>query len=182
MSALWLGMLAAQKKIEHVTKDSKNPHLKNTYASLNATIDAVKQIYNDEGIVISQHVVPAMGDYVTVMTTFTHAETGEQTRDQLPVPIKHKFNKEGVDLGPDAQELGSAISYGRRYGLQAMTFNGAEDDDGNSAASIGPVPAAVRSAVPVSGPAENDKGDITNKAMTHEELKKKLGQVGFKSA
>lgn len=132
---LWKAMLEAQKEIEHVTKDSKNPHLKNTYASLKATIDAVKSVYNKHGLVVTQHVLPGAPGWVTVMTEITHAESGESTRDQLPVPIKHKF-KDGADLGPDAQELGSAISYGRRYGLQAMSFMASEDDDGNSAAGL----------------------------------------------
>lgn len=145
---LWKAMLEAQKEIEHVTKDSKNPHLKNTYASLKATIDAVKSVYNKHGLVVTQHVLPGAPGWVTVMTEITHAESGESTRDQLPVPIKHKF-KDGADLGPDAQELGSAISYGRRYGLQAMSFMASEDDDGNTAAGVTAVRAEPARSEPV---------------------------------
>lgn len=129
---LWKAMLEAQKKIKHAIKDSKNPHLKNKYASLNAVLDEVKPILNDNGLVLTQHVVNGPAGHVVVMTRITHAESGAFTQDQLPVPVKHKF-KDGVDLGPDAQELGSAITYGRRYGLLAMCAIASEDDDGELA-------------------------------------------------
>ena len=49
-----------------------------------------------------------------------------QRRTALPI-TKH-----------DAQGIGSAISYGKRYGLQAIVGIPSEDDDGNNAAKNAP--------------------------------------------
>lgn len=132
--SLWKNMLEAQKEIKHAIKDSKNPHLKNRYASLNAVLDEVKPIFNKNGLVLTQHVRAVTPEVkaICVCTRITDAETGEFTDDQCVVPVKSKF-KDGNDLGPDAQELGSAITYGRRYGLLAMCAIASEDDDGELA-------------------------------------------------
>jgi len=42
----------------------------------------------------------------------------------VPIPVGAK---------PNAHALGSALTYGRRYGLSAVTGCPAEDDDGNTA-------------------------------------------------
>lgn len=167
MSALWKAMLDAQKEIKHAIKDSKNPHLKNTYASLSSVLDTVKPILNAHGLVLSQK-VSGGPSCVIVHTQVVHAESGEETIDALPVPVKHKF-KDGVDLGPDAQELGSAITYGRRYGLLAMCAIASEDDDGEAA--VGRPEKDVGQQAP-SKPADPAKAA---------EVEKKLGAaLGFK--
>ena len=164
-------MLEAQKEIKHAVKDSKNPHMRNTYASLNAVIDEVKPVLNKHGLVLTQlvHMISDMPGYVAVSTKVVHAESGEFEKDQVFVPVKHKFNKEGVDLGPDAQELGSAITYGRRYGLQALCAIASEDDDGNSAAGV---------AAPVSSPAAQTPAE--NKDQNKEVINKLDKVIGWK--
>ena len=46
----------AQKKINHATKDSKNPHFKNDYASLESVIDSTKASLLEQGISVIQSV------------------------------------------------------------------------------------------------------------------------------
>lgn len=114
-------LLKAQKGIKAALKDSTNPHFKSKYADLSSVIDAVKAPLNDCGILFTQG-VSGEGSAVTVETRLIHT-SGEWLASALTVPL--------VKL--DAQGVGSAITYGRRYGLQALCGVPAEDDDGNAA-------------------------------------------------
>lgn len=110
--------LKAQKAMDAVTKDAKNPFFKSNYASLNAVMDVCKAPLNDNGILVMQ---PVNGEYVE--TVLIH-ESGEWFACQTALVVA-KQN--------DPQALGSAISYARRYGLMSMLGLPAEDDDGESA-------------------------------------------------
>ena len=89
-------------------------------------IDAVKQPLLDQGIVFLQG-VSGVENGVAVETMLLHV-SGEWMSSTLEIPAsKH-----------DAQGYGSAITYGRRYGLQAMCGVPAEDDDGNAATASAP--------------------------------------------
>ena len=66
-----------------------------------------------------------------VKTVLLH-ESGE-TFDSLTQIVFSKQN--------DAQAQGSGITYARRYGLQSLLCIGADDDDGNKAASPSNKPA-----------------------------------------
>lgn len=112
--------LKAQKAMDAVTKDAKNPFFKSNYASLNAVMDVCKAPLNDNGILVMQ---PVNGEYVE--TVLIH-ESGEWFACQTALVVA-KQN--------DPQALGSAISYARRYGLMSMLGLPAEDDDAESAMS-----------------------------------------------
>lgn len=111
----------AQGKIKGALKDSTNPHFKSKYADLSSVIDAVKQPLLDAGITFHQGIHDAEGG-VAVETLLLHT-SGEWISSTLRIPA----------VKQDAQGYGSAITYGRRYGLQAMCGVPAEDDDGNAA-------------------------------------------------
>ena len=113
-----LALNKAQAKIGAATKGAANPYFKSKYADLASVMEACKEELNSQGISVLQPVVSdATGDYV--LTVLLH-ESGEY----LSSRVKLMVNK------PNMQELGSAISYARRYGLQSMVFIPAEDDDG----------------------------------------------------
>lgn len=111
----------AQKGIKAALKDSTNPHFKSKYADLSSVIDAVKQPLLDAGIVFTQGVHDAEGG-VAIETMLLHT-SGEWLSSTLRIPATKQ----------DAQGFGSAITYGRRYGLQSICGVPAEDDDGNAA-------------------------------------------------
>ena len=113
-------MLKAQKAIEHAHKDSENPHFRSSYASLNAYIDACKQAYNDNDIVVVQG-VGGTDELVIVATQLAHTSGQWYECEMSGAPEKS---------GP--QPKGSVITYFRRYTLSAVGFMGAEDDDGNA--------------------------------------------------
>ena len=110
-------LLKAQKNIGAATKGSANPFFKSKYADLGSVMEACKEALNNEGITVLQPVGFSEGKH-TVTTMLLH-ESGEFISETgaLEVP---KANM---------QDLGSAISYLRRYGLQSFVFIPAEDDD-----------------------------------------------------
>jgi hypothetical protein len=111
----------AQAAIKAATKDATNPHFRSKYADLTSVIDACKAALNAAGITFLQP-VRAGESGVVVETVLLHT-SGEWISDELELPVSKN----------DAQGVGSAITYGRRYGLQSMVGIPAEDDDGNAA-------------------------------------------------
>ncbi len=115
-----------QAVIKGATKDATNPHFKSRYADLTSVIDACKAALNAHGITFLQP-VRAGESGVIVETVLLHS-SGEWISEELALPVSKN----------DAQGVGSAITYGRRYGLQSMVGIPAEDDDGNAAAKAPP--------------------------------------------
>ena len=115
-------VLAAQRQIGGVAKDSTNPHYRSGYASLGAVIHAVKFALNEQGISVLQPIGrDELGDYVE--TILLH-ESGEYMADKIRL-VCAKQN--------DPQAAGSAQSYARRYGLQAFLTLPTADDDAEAA-------------------------------------------------
>ena len=115
-------LLAAQKQMTFAAKDSKNPHFKNTYAGLPAVIDAVKDALNDNGICFLQTPSPSDDGRLHLVTRLLHA-TGEWIEDTAVCPMPKQ----------DAQGLGSAMTYLRRYSLASICGLYQDDDDGEAA-------------------------------------------------
>jgi hypothetical protein len=114
-------LVKAQGQIKAAIKDSTNPHFRSKYADLSSVVDAVKAALLANEITFMQGVEDAEGG-VAVETMLLHS-SGEWISSTLRIPASKQ----------DAQGYGSAITYGRRYGLQAMCGVPAEDDDGNAA-------------------------------------------------
>lgn len=136
-------LVKAQKKMGAALKDSKNPFFKSKYADLNAIIDAAIPSLNEEGIAVLQSPDVLMtpdGHTTSVINTVLIHESGEFIAGQSKV-VAAKAN--------DPQAEGSATTYARRYGLQAMVTLKAEDDDGEAA--MGRKPSFTKSA-PVEAP------------------------------
>lgn len=111
----------AQTAFTAAIKAAENPHFRKTYADLGSVIDAVKPHLNANGISFLQG-VSGTERGVAVETMLVH-DSGEWLSSTLEIPASKL----------DAQGYGSAITYGRRYGLQALCGVPAEDDDGNAA-------------------------------------------------
>lgn len=129
-------LLQAQMAIKCALKDATNPHFRSSYADLASVIDAVKDGLNKAGIAFMQP-VSATDAGVAVETLLLH-KSGEWVSETLPIPVDKQ----------NAQGVGSAITYGRRYGLQSLCGVPATDDDGNAAAAA---PPPEKSVTPTSG-------------------------------
>ena len=116
-------LLKAQKEITFAAKDTNNPFFKSKYADLPCVIDAIKKPLNDNGIVFVQSASPSNPGYLSMTTRLIH-ESGEWIEDTATIPLPKS----------DPQGYGSASTYGRRYGLAAITGLYQDDDDGNASA------------------------------------------------
>jgi hypothetical protein len=129
-AALFAAMALAQGEIENATKSSVNPHFKSRYADLAEVLNTIRPAFSKHGLSIFQSVSAEL-QIVTVMTTIAHKEGGYITSSlSCPIPTSK------------VQDLGSMVTYLRRYSATALVGISQEDDDGNSnAASYKSAPA-----------------------------------------
>jgi hypothetical protein len=122
MQKIATALVKAQKAFGPALKSSTNPHFKSRYADLAACVEAVIDALNENGIALVQH-SHECADGIIIETIFIH-ESGEMiSGGKLHVPATKQ----------DAQGYGSAMTYARRYSLQAACGIAPEDDDGNNA-------------------------------------------------
>jgi len=110
----------AQAEMEGAAKDATNPHFRSKYADLASIRDACRPLAKF-GIAFLQP-TRAEGPHVTVTTLLLHS-SGEWIAEDLTLTAGQNT----------PQAVGSAITYGRRYGLAAMVGIAPEDDDGEAA-------------------------------------------------
>lgn len=123
---------AAQAELKPVKKDMTNPFYRSKYADLASVWEAL-QPYHAHGIAITQSpYLPERSGYIGLTTQLSHA-SGEWMAANLELPLSKD----------DAQGIGSALTYARRYALGCMTgVVTEEDDDGNMAAGVSHAPHA----------------------------------------
>ena len=115
------GALAkAQGEMDGATSSSTNPFFNSSYADLHTVISSAVPYLSKYGLAVSQgnEIIPGA---VCVTTTLIH-ESGQWLRSKIKLPMD-KVNAQGV---------GSATTYGRRYGLAAMVGIAQFDDDGSA--------------------------------------------------
>jgi hypothetical protein len=129
MEAISKALVKAQAAMSHAAKDAKNPHFKSAYSSLASVIDAVRPALSSNGLAFVQKLHTAEGG-VAVETVLIHESGQEMSFGVLFIPATKQ----------DAQGYGSAISYAKRYSLQAALGIASEDDDGQAAVKTRPAP------------------------------------------
>lgn len=124
INELAAALAKAQAKIEGASKDGLNPHFKSRYATLAAIWEAARQPLTENGLSVVQgaSAVAEFAERVTITTLLLHS-SGQWIKDTLTM---------SAGTGRP-QEVGSAISYARRYQLAAMVGIAPEDDDAEAA-------------------------------------------------
>lgn len=110
-----------QSTMKGAVKDAHNPFFKSRYADLESVWDACRKPLNDNSLAVVQ----TMGETAngpTLTTTLVHA-SGQWIEGSQPVMAK----------AMTPQDLGSAITYARRYGLAAIVGVVQIDDDAEQA-------------------------------------------------
>lgn len=95
------------------------------YAPHELIVAAVRKPLEECGLAVSQMLSVAPDGRPALRTTLLHS-SGERLDDLFPLPLKD---------GMSAQEIGSAITYIRRYALSAILGLATEDDDDGNRAS-----------------------------------------------
>ncbi len=146
MKNLLGALLKAQQDFPVLITDATNPAYRSRYATLSAVQEVAFPVLHKHGLVVLQSVrteVTEKGIIVFVGAMLHHVESGEETFQELGM----------LPARQDAQGVGSAITYGRRYLLMTMLGLVADDDDGN-AASRAPLHVAQNGAASRLGPAD----------------------------
>lgn len=114
---LVIGLIGFQAEMKPVIKDSNNPFFKSGYASLLAIWEQAKPILNKNGLAVVQAPEDSGGKFV-IKTTILH-KSGQWLSSEYPI----------VSVKNDPQSMGSAVSYAKRYALQACLGIVTDDDD-----------------------------------------------------
>lgn len=121
INELAAAMSKAQSEMGGAVKDSANPFFKSKYADLTSVVKAIKEPFANHGLSYTQFPCAADG-CVGVITRLMHA-SGQWLESEYMLPM----------VKNDPQAAGSAITYARRYALQAMAGIPTADDDAEAA-------------------------------------------------
>ncbi len=124
-------MVAAMGELTNPPKNAKNPHFKSKYATLEDIIKHTRPVLAKYDLAISMPAVYEEGG-AGVRTIIWHgASNTKEEYDSFILPVDRK----------NAQAVGSALTYARRYMLcSILNIAGDEDDDGNAATQAEPKP------------------------------------------
>lgn len=140
INELAAAMSKAQADLRPAVKDATNAAYRSKYADLTAVWDACRDPLTKHGITVWQDVTTEIGG-VAVTTRLVHTSGQWVEFGPLTIPLTK----------PDAHGVGSATSYGKRYGLSAaIGVVSDEDDDGNAAVGR-PNGASVKTLIPPPG-------------------------------
>ena len=118
--SIYSKLYKVQKEIGAISKDSTNPFYKSKYFDINSLIKQVTPILEKHKILLLQPI--KNGEQHSIIYDI---DNGDSVESSLSLPTNL-----------DAQKIGSAITYYRRYTLQSLLGLQAEDDDGNNASSV----------------------------------------------
>lgn len=118
IAASWV---AAWLECQNASLDSYNPHFKNSYASWEATMRAIRDVCSNHGLAYMQKL--RVTENGLMLTSCVMDATG----NQLPL------SEYPIAIGQRPQETGSAITYAKRYQAQCDWGIAGADDDGEAA-------------------------------------------------
>ena len=149
----------SQAAMQSAKFDKVNPHFKNKYASLAAVIEAIRAPLADNGLSYTQTTEIREGGFVLV-TTLRHS-TGQWIASEYPLPT-----------GLKPQDLGSALTYARRYSLSTLVCIAAdEDDDAEGARQSGQTSSAPVARNPIKPTPRADNSPVSIGAALVEAIK-----------
>lgn len=123
-------LVAAWAACENPEIDSENPHFRNKYASLKATLKSVRDACKPQGIAYMQRLTyAATSDEIDVSRRelVSYVTDGQEQIELSRFP---------VDCPPNPQSFGSNLTYAKRQQAQAdWGITGEPDDDGEAAAA-----------------------------------------------
>ena len=149
IDALSTALAAAQGALKNPPKNKINPHFKSRYVDLSDGLDAIRECYAKHGLAFIQG-TSVMDGTIILNTRIVH-KSGQWIESDYPVG---GFGR--------PQEMGSAMTYARRYALFGLVgVAGEDDDDGNAAQAAETTPVkgkvAPKQMEPGLTPADSEK-------------------------
>ncbi len=119
---IFVKLASALAELGSVKKSANNPFFKSKYADLNTHIDVAEEALNKYDLILLQPVGrDERGSFVE--TLIIHSPTGQFVSSSMDLVL----NKQTM------QDMGSAVTYARRYTLGSLLAMQALDDDGHVA-------------------------------------------------
>jgi len=128
LNELAAALSKAQGEIIGAIRDSTNPHFKSKYADLSSVWEAIRGPFAKHGLSVVQGLQSSESG-VSCETRILHA-SGQWVASVFTIPADKQ----------NAHGYGSAATYCRRFGLQALAGIAPIDDDGNAATQAAPMP------------------------------------------
>lgn len=138
-------LLKIQQEIGAIKKDSTNPFFKSKYFDINTLLEHVKPVLNKHGVVLLQGLTTTTDNKPALSTRLI----SDKDSIEYSVPLPEVA---------DAQKMGGAITYFRRYAIQSLLALEAEDDDGNAASGRTYTPVAQKKATELKNKEDKDNG------------------------
>ena len=142
---LMRSLARAQAKFQQPKKNCDNPYFKSKYADLAECMKCILPALNSEGLFLTQEIKNLENSNIQIDTIVFHEAGASRTLGTLVVNV----NRSGNVL----QNMGGALTYGRRYAVcAAFGLSADDDDDGNSGM---PAPQQKRVEVPANAPTKS---------------------------
>lgn len=123
INELATALAKAQGTMKNAAMNRVNPHFRSRYADLASVLDAIREPLSAAGLSIVQTMQKNGSDTGMILRTTLMHSSGQFIATEYPLPVTQK-----------PHEMGSALTYARRYSLAAIVCNSSdEDDDGNVA-------------------------------------------------
>lgn len=117
-------LVAFHSEVGRITKDGTNPHLKNRYATIDQIIEEIRPVLASHGLFVMQLPSNSEAGEIQMVTRLYHVSGQWMESPSLKIKVDRN----------NAQGIGSAITYARRYSLTSfLGLNTGEDDDGHAA-------------------------------------------------
>lgn len=135
IDALAVALAKAQGELKNIEKGKINPHLKSKYADIADGLEVMRPVLSANGIALIQATEFNQDTGIFMLHTRLLHRSGQWVESTYPLPT-----------GVKATDMGSAITYARRYAAFALVgVAGAnEDDDGTAANAAPPVKGAPK--------------------------------------
>jgi hypothetical protein len=122
----------AQGAMQNAEKDRANPAFKSSYATLASTFDAVRKPLADNGLSVFQNPETILEGskivLVKCVSEIRHSSGERLVTSPIVIPVASPHG---------AWQIGSAISYAKRYQVQSMLGIAAAEDDDDATAAQG---------------------------------------------
>jgi hypothetical protein len=121
INELAAALAKAQGAMKNAALNRINPHFKSKYADLSSVFDAIRGPLSANGLSTVQ--TTHIGERHMILRTLLLHTSGQFIASEYPLPLAGK-----------PQEIGSAMTYAKRYELAAIVGISADDDDDGNAA------------------------------------------------
>jgi hypothetical protein len=120
-----------QKEIGKMSKSKTNPFYSSGYFDINMLLEKLQPLLKKENLVLTQPLT-TVGDKSSITTMLVDLDSYDPEDKEMVKKGVLQFTTILPEVA-DAQKMGSAITYVRRYAIQSLFALISEDDDGNQA-------------------------------------------------